>query len=168
MPCIVHSYNSGSEFLIERAAILRACAPTYRPRLKAEIEIELYATGRTRRHWQPEKRRDLIANIAQVIDSIQDVEGADADFDRRSFISLLPVLRRLEKEFLRPAQIERRGARPLQTVAAHAEWPVVGDRVAIVVAPGAQAVGTSGSNRNRYPKIEPVSGLERAQQVESM
>src|SRR5215813_5622621 len=142
MLCIVHSYNSGSEFLIERAAILRACAPTYRPRLKAEIEIELYATGRSRRHRQPEKRRAQIAHIAHVIHAIQRVESGDAHFDRRSFIRLLPILRRLEKEFLRPAQIERRGASPLQTVAAHPEWPVVGDRVMIVIPPDRQAVGT--------------------------
>src|SRR5215470_7524695 len=107
--------------------------PTYRQRLKAEIEIELYAAGRSRRHRQPEKGRAQIAHIARVIHVIQRVESGDAHFNRRSFIRLLPTLRRLEKEFLRPAEIKRGGARSLQTVAAHAGWPVVGDRVVIVI-----------------------------------
>src|SRR5215831_12443590 len=132
-------------------------------RLEAKIEIELYATCRSRRHRQAEKRRALIAHIARVIHPIHHVESAEADFDCRSFIRLLPILRSFQIELLRPAQVECRGARALQTVAAHAEWPVVGDRIVIVIAPGCQAVGTSGSKRNRHPQIEPVSSLEYAQ-----
>src|SRR6266511_1209854 len=98
--------------------------------LEAKIEIELYATGRSRRHRQAEKRRALIAHKARVIHTIHHVESADADFDCRSFIRLLPILRR---------------ARPLQTVAAHAEWPIIGNRIVIVIMPGGQAVRTPGS-----------------------
>src|SRR5262245_54528950 len=122
-----------------------------RMRLEAKIEIELYATGRSRRHRQPEKRRDLIAHIARVIHPIHHVESAEADFDRRSFISLLPILRRSQIELLRPAQINGRRARPLRTIATHAEWTVVGDRVVIVIAPGGQAVRAPGGKRDRHP-----------------
>src|SRR5262249_14183829 len=139
-----------------------------RMRLEAKIEIELYATGRSRRHRQAEKRRALIAHIARVIHPIHHVESAEADFDCRSFIPLLPILPRFQIELLRPAQIECRPARPLQTVAAHADWPVVGDRIVIVIAPAGQAVRTPGIKRNRHPQIEPVSGLECTQYVKAM
>src|SRR5215813_665435 len=134
-----------------------------RMRLKAKIEIELYATGRSRRHRQAEKWRALIAHIARVIHPIHHVESADPDFDRWSFIRLLPILRRFQIELLRPAQVECRGGRPLQTVAAHADWPIIGNRIVIVIAPGGQAVRTPGSKRYRHPQIEPVPRLECAQ-----
>src|SRR5262245_22424599 len=128
-----------------------------RMRLEAKVEIELYATSRSRRHRQAEKRRALIDHIARVIHTIEHIESAEADFDCRSFIRLLSILRRFQIELLRPAQIECRGARPLQTVAAHADWPIIGNRIVIVIAPGGQAVRTPGSKRYRHPQIEPIS-----------
>src|SRR5262249_38656265 len=102
------------------------------------------------------------------IHPVEHVEGAEADFDRWPFVRLLPDLRLLQKEFLRPAQIDGRYARPLQAVTAHPSGPVIGNRVVIVIAPGCHAVGAAGRKRNRHPQVEQVSCFERPQQVEAV
>src|SRR5215475_3125930 len=130
-----------------------------RQRLKAKIDIELYATGRPRRDGQPEERRALIAYISYVIHAIERVECAEADFDRRSFVSLLPILRSFQIKLFRPAKIECRRARSFQTISAHSVRPVIGNRIVIVIESGRQAVWTPGSKRNRHPQIEPAPRL---------
>src|SRR5581483_6623566 len=96
------------------------------------------------------------------------VESAQAHSRRRPVVFLRAFLRLPEKEFLRPAQIECRRARPLQAVATHSGRPIVGNGVAIIIAPGRQAVGAARSERNRHPQSEPVARLNRAQYVETM
>src|SRR5262249_18973060 len=137
-------------------------------KLKVKTEIELHTTGRPRRHGQTEEMRTQIAHIANIIHPIQCVENAEADVSRQPFVFFLPFFVCLEKELLRPAQIDRRCARSLQTVATHTDGPVISYRIVIVIAPGRETVGTAGSEPDRHPKIEPVPYFDRTQQIETM
>src|ERR1700694_5737196 len=118
--------------------------------LESEPERKLKPSGRLSDDRFTEKGRTEISDVARVIHVVQDIEGIEAEGNRRSLV----LLSGCEKEIARPAKIQIRVAWPLQAVARYAGRPVVRQAVVVVILPRGFGVGLAGVQRNRHAELE--------------
>lgn len=111
-----------------------------------------------------EKWRTEVTDIGHVIDAIGYVEGVEGERAHRSLFSLGVV----EMEIVRPSQIEIGITRPFQVVARDTGRTRIHEPRVIEILSGGQGVRFPRGKRQADPQVEPLIGVESAQQIKAV
>ena len=111
-----------------------------------------------------EEWRTEVTDIGYVIDAIGYVEGVEREGARRSLFFLGVI----EVEIVRPSQIEIGITRPFQVVARDAGRTRIHEPCVIEILSGGQGVRFPRGKCQPDPQVEPLGGVESAQQIEAV
>ena len=111
-----------------------------------------------------EEWRTEVTDIGYVIDAIGHVEGVEREGARRPLFFLGVI----EMKIVRPSQIEIGITRPFQAVARDARRTRIHEPCVIEILSGGQGVRLPRGKRQADPQVEPLVGVESAQQIEAV
>ena len=163
-----HNWSSPREQLRIRSsfwAIRRCDVVPMEPRFsKLEAQGDLGSTRRRSRHRIAEEWRTQVSHKLTAVNSVEHIEGVHTGRYARSFA----VLSTLQREGLRPAQVQTDVPGPLEAVSPDPGRTIKGAGISIIVAPSCNSVWSSGAGRKHDSQVKEFCSIQGSVEIESL